>query len=112
MGTRSDVDAEHLWRRVGLDELHKIFKDIEEKFKLFSALLHSLPPCDECAKLILIEEIEKTGRKLNAQVAGLTSLAETLRSSFEITEKLKTNLVENAPHLCQCKQGNCICHHG
>ncbi len=105
-------DVEMLWKRVGLDELRGHLKDVKALAERFEQALSMLPSCDQCAKLALLDHIEKSGRKLSSQVMNLTMLTESLRTAAGASENAEKVLCDHAPHPCQCRSEKCSCHHG
>ena len=104
-------DVENIWKRVGLEKLRQQLRQVIVSSKKFEQSLRSLPACNECAKVVLLEHIQKTGRRLSGQVVSLTTLAETLKSTLKATEHVEKILIENAPPPCKCGSQKCSCHH-
>ena len=111
MPTKLFSESNEIWKRVGLHELRKELQNVVASAERFELALRELPSCDKCAKLALLEHIQNTGRKLGTQVASLSVLAESLKSTVEITENIKTQLTENIPQSCKCQGKKCSCHH-
>lgn len=104
--------SEQIWKRIGLHELRSALENIVTAAKRFEQALRELPICDECAKLALLEHIQRTGRKLGTQVVSLSVLAESLTGTAGVAENLKSSLIEHAPTPCKCSGKVCSCHHG
>jgi hypothetical protein len=103
-------DSSRLWKRVGLHELRGQLEHVASAAKRFEQALKELPSCDECAKLALLDYIQSTGRKLGTQVASLSVLAESLKSTVDAVQGYQIELTANPPRPCQCKSDRCSCH--
>jgi len=103
-------DSNRIWKRVGLHDLRSQLENVVSAAKHFEQALKELPSCDECAKFALLEYIQNTGRKLGAQAASLSVLAESLKSTIDAVHNYRTELAENPPHPCNCKGDHCSCH--
>ena len=110
MESSSSADVELLWKRVGLKELRSALSQVDELARHFEATLRTLPPCDQCARAVLFEQIQKTGSRLSGKVTTLSALAGTLEDAAKATEKARRDLEKNCPLPCQCKEGACACH--
>ena len=103
-------DTADLWRRLGLDELRRSLQHVEGLIHSFEQIVRTLPPCNGCARLKLIAQIEATSKQLSGEVAGVSALAETLKAAVAVAEHTQTELSANAPEPCQCSAGQCTCH--
>lgn len=110
MSGRTGMDAEQLWRRVGLDELRQALRRIEELMYGFEKTLRSLPPCDACARAKLVERIQSDSNRLSREMTSLSVLAETLKDTLGTTEQCTAALTANPPAPCRCTGGPCTCH--
>lgn len=104
------IDAEDLWRRVGLDELRCALVRIECLTKQFEQALRALPPCSRCARVSLMEQIRETGGRLSGEAGSLSALAETLKRAVAAAEQTQAALAANAPEACHCTTSRCTCH--
>jgi hypothetical protein len=102
--------VERIWRRLGLEELRKALQKVEKLSRQFEGLLKVLPPCNDCARSALLEQIRSSGRSLGIEIVSLTSLAESLREAVEAAEKERSQLMEAPPVPCICPAGLCTCH--
>jgi hypothetical protein len=104
-------DSENLWKRIGLEELRKSLTVLQELSQRFQDNLKALPECDECAKVMLIEQIQTSGDRLGAETVTLVALAGTLKKAVQVTETMQAELVKNGPDPCCCPTEKCCCHH-
>ena len=100
-----------LWQKLGLQELRERLKEVVSSAEGFEQALKALPACDKCARLILLDQIERTGRKLGSEVISLTAMAETLKSVGQAAEDAQTKLSQGIPGPCQCREEECVCSH-
>jgi hypothetical protein len=110
MPEKHDIDSDDLWRRVGLDELRQALARVENLSSGFEKALRTLPPCNTCARVSLLEQIQTAGRHLSSEAASLSVLAGTLKQAVSAAEKMQAELATNIPEPCQCSSGKCICH--
>ncbi|MBI3313913.1 MAG: hypothetical protein HYZ83_06735 [Candidatus Omnitrophica bacterium] len=106
----SEQDAEILWKRVGLAELRAALKNINDLTNQFEKALASLPQCDQCARVQLLEQIQKTGNRLSGEVISLISLSATLKDAVSAAEAAEKKLIEQCPETCKCEGDQCTCH--
>lgn len=104
------LDIEKLWKRIGLGELRKQLKSVIQTIEEFEQTVKLLPGCDQCAKVALLEHIEKEGRRLGTQVMSLTALTSTLKGASNAAETLERKFLDTMPHPCQCGETPCTCH--
>ncbi len=109
MGTGS-IDSEDIWRRVGLGELRQELVRTQSLMQEFEQALRTLPPCNACARVSLLEQIHAAGRHLSVASGGLSVLAGTLKQAVAAVEQTQTELMANAPASCRCSSGPCSCH--
>ena len=105
-----EIDSEDLWRRVGLDELRQALGRVHGLTERFEQALHTLPPCNACARVNLLEQIHTAGRHLSGEVTSLAVLATTLKQAVAAAEQTQAELAANAPDPCRCSFGQCTCH--
>ena len=110
MSETHEVDSNDLWRRVGLDELRQALARVQGLTAGFEKALRTLPPCNTCARVSLLEQIQATGRHLSSEAASLSVLASTLKQAVAAAEQMQAELAANAPEPCQCSSGECTCH--
>ncbi len=108
MGT--NIDSDELWKRVGLEQLRRTLVRVQDLVKHFKQALHTLPPCNSCARVALLEQISMTGRKLSGEVTSLSVLAATLKQAVAIAEHTQIELTADALKPCECTGGQCLCH--
>lgn len=104
------IDSEDLWRRVGLNELRQALVRARDLMERLDQALRTLPPCNTCARISLLEQIHTVGRYLGNEVSSLSVLASTLKQAVAAVEQTQAELIENAPVPCQCSTGQCTCH--
>lgn len=109
MGERA-IDSEDIWRRVGLEELRQALVRAQGLIEQFEQALHTLPPCNTCARVNLLEQISTAGHHLSGEVTSLSVLASTLKQAVATAEQTQAELAANAPDPCQCSTGECTCH--
>lgn len=109
MGTDS-IDSEDLWRRVGLDELRQTLVRTQTLMQQFEQALRTLPPCNACARVSLLEQVHSAGRHLSVEAGSLSVLAGMLKQAVAAAEQTQTELAANAPPPCRCSSGPCTCH--
>ncbi len=110
MTASQGMDSGDLWRRVGLEELRRELAQVSNLIKDFQCAIESLPPCDQCARVALLEQIHSTGKALGHQAISLTVLAESLEGVVATAERTQAELAANAPEPCKCAAGPCVCH--
>ena len=104
------AELEELWKRVGLSELRGSVQKAEGLIRDFEEALRALPPCDECARARLLEQIRGTGGRLSGEVVSLSVLAESLKTAMETAEQARQALEGAPPEPCRCPSGGCACH--
>ena len=109
-GPTREVDAEELWRRVGLAELRQALVRTEELMVRFEHTLHALPPCTTCARAKLLEQLERQTGRLAQEMTGLAVLAATLKQTLATLEQTQAGLQRDAPAPCRCRTDVCTCH--
>ena len=107
---QGEVNSEDLWRRMGLDELRHALVRTQGVMQQFEQALRTLPPCNACARVSLLEQIHAAGRHLSSEAASLSVLAGTLKQAVAAAEQTQTKLAANAPPPCRCSSGQCTCH--
>jgi len=105
-----EIDANELWRRIGLERLRFALKNVREKSQQFEAALERLPECNQCARLALLKEIEQTAQELSSEVASLGGLTQSLESALSTAKECCQNLEEKTPSPCRCAPDKCVCH--
>ena len=110
MAATPELNSEDLWRRVGLHELRQALVRTQGLMQEFEQALRTLPPCNACARVNLLEHIHAAGRHLSGEVASLSALAGTLKQAVAAAEQIQTELAANAPAPCRCSSGQCTCH--
>ncbi len=110
MNEGKQMDLERLWRRVGLEELRKALGRIRDLERVFEKMLADLPVCDDCARRILFEKLERAGIQLGGEVFNVTTLAASLQKALAVLEKSRTDLAGSLSHTCRCPQEPCACH--
>jgi hypothetical protein len=110
MATSHAVDSEDIWRRVGLGELRLALAQVSELSREFERVLQSLPSCNQCARVALLEQIHGAGKALGRQALSLTVLAESLKGAVATAEQTQAELAEHAPYSCRCPATPCTCH--
>lgn len=110
MSAVSREDLEELWKRVGLSQLRGSVLKAEGLIRDFEEALRALPPCDKCARARLLEQIRGTGGRLSGEVVSLAVLAESLKTTMEVTEQARKALEGDPPEPCRCPDGGCTCH--
>ncbi|MBI4341649.1 MAG: hypothetical protein HY598_05145 [Candidatus Omnitrophica bacterium] len=105
------VESEGLWKRVGLEELRQALERVTALAGEFEAALKALPPCDACARALLLERIEAAGRRLGGAAISVSTLADVLRQAQATAEHAQQELVRCAPESCACPPGQCSCDH-
>ena len=101
---------EDLWQRVGLQELRRALRRVQELTREFEAALGTLPACHTCARATLVEQINRTAHRLGQHAASVSVLASTLSDAMAATEEARKALISNVPSPCQCAGGPCTCH--
>ena len=104
------VSISELWKSVGLEELRLALRKVEEECGKFENSLRALPECDQCARVALLEQIQKTGKELGGEIISLVTLSETLKQAVGTAEEAQVVLSQNCPPACCCKSGKCPCH--
>src|SRR3989338_3167269 len=102
MATIPELNSEDLWRRVGLDELRQALVRTQGLIQEFEQALRTLPPCNACARVSLLEQIHTAGRHLSGEAASLSVLAGVLTQAVAAAEQTQTELAANAPSPCRC----------
>ncbi len=110
MSKVNSVDSEILWRRIGLKELRQALIGVEVLTRQFEEALRALPTCDECARTVLLEQINAAGSRLSSQVVSLAVLASTLKKAGAKAEEKIGQLMERPPDPCHCPSRECTCH--
>ena len=105
------VDTEDIWKRVGLEELRQALERVTTLAEEFEDALKALPPCDACARALLLERIEASGRRLGGAAISVSTLADVLRQAQATAEDAQQELVRCAPESCACPPGRCACGH-
>jgi hypothetical protein len=110
MSAPQAADSEEIWRRVGLEALRQALTQVSGLVKDFERILGSLPSCNQCARLALLEHIQTAGTQLSRQAVSLTVLAESLKGAVAAAERTGVELAEHCPDPCRCPAGRCTCH--
>ena len=110
MGGRGSSDAEQLWSQIGLEQLRTALNRMHRLEQDFEHALRALPPCSQCARSQLLEQIRATGSRLGSEVVSVAALAETLKQAVAAAEAAQTQLAAHAPEPCSCEGGPCACH--
>ena len=110
MATIPGLNSEDLWRRVGLDELRQTLVRAQGLMERFEQALRTLPPCNTCARVSLLEQIHSAGRHRSGEAGSLSVLAGVLTQAVAAAEQTQTELAANAPPPCRCSSGQCTCH--
>ena len=111
MGASSGVESEDLWKRVGLEELRQALEHVTVLAREFEEALKALPPCDACARALLLERIEASGRRLGSAAISVSTLADMLHQAHATAELARQELARCAPESCACPPGRCTCGH-
>ena len=105
------INTEDVWKRVGLEELRQALERVTVLAKAFEEALQALPPCDACARALLLERIESSGRRLGGAAISVSMLADVLRQAQATAEDARQELQRCAPESCACPPGRCACGH-
>ena len=111
MALSPGLESEALWKRVGLEELREALLCVMRLAAEFEEALKALPPCDSCARAVLLERIEVGGRKLGGEAISVSMLAEVLRQAQVTLEAAHEELIRCAAESCACPPGTCTCAH-
>ncbi len=106
----TELDTNDLWRRVGLDELRKSLLRIEKSRERFEQVLRRLPPCNSCARAILLETIQKQAERLSVEAGSTAVLASSIKDTLSVIETAHKQLAAEDIPACCCHQGECTCH--
>jgi len=106
----TSFNPENIWKRVGLDELRQALATVDNLTHRFERALQELPRCNQCARIVLLEQIQKTGDSLSGELISLSALAGTLKNTIQIAEKAQKHLAKDVPPACRCEEGECTCH--
>ena len=110
MPSTHSSETEHLWKRVGLEELRRALSRIEALTTSFEHALQKLPPCSKCARAHLLERIRTASGELSSETASLSVPAATLQQAAAAAEQTEADLMANEPKPCRCEGGPCTCH--
>lgn len=105
-------EAGKLWNRIGLQKLRDTLDRVGRLGRDFEETLKSLPACDDCAHLRLLEGIERAGVRLSKEAMSLTALTATLKEAAAIADRERGELAKKGIAPCRCSSGPCRCHHG
>jgi len=106
----TQADLDELWGRVGLSELRGALLRVQELSREFERALRALPPCDQCARARLLEQIRSAGGRLSSEAVNLSILAESVKTTVKAAEDAQCMLETNPPQPCHCPAGECRCH--
>jgi len=102
--------ADELWKSMGLENLRRGLRRVTVLAEQFEGALRGLPGCNKCARLVLLENINRTGNELSGEVINLSVLAATLKDIVRSAEEAQKSLCENMPEPCRCNEKECTCH--
>ena len=105
-----DIDAEDIWKRIGLEKLRESLRAVNALSGQFETALRKLPACNQCARSEILKRIKTSGTDLSGEVVSLSVLASSLQNALVTAEKAKKELCKNAPNPCECSGEKCSCH--
>ncbi len=103
-------EAGKLWNRIGLQSLRQALDRVDRLERDLEEALKSLPACDDCARLRLLEGIERAGVRLSKEAVSLTVLVGTLKEAASIADRQRGELAKRGIPPCRCSTGQCTCH--
>lgn len=105
------VESEALWRRVGLAELRKALEQVTHSMQRLQQSMQDLPPCNACARTLLLQELHATSRQVSKDTVGVSMLTEALKAAVTAAEQVvqAASSVQSSPP-CRCPTGPCTCH--
>jgi len=104
------TDAVDLWRRLGLKELYKEIRKTQEAIQSFGQTLKNLPKCKQCARSVLLGNLQESGNALSVQLISLGILSSALKEAVAASEKACVDMGQSAPAPCRCAGEPCTCH--